>query len=81
MNVEIPRHTEGSGRPVHAHVFGTGFLVDSAGHILTNHHVLEPWWHNSELIPIPGDAFEATVLSLHAYFQAATWLCPYMLTV
>jgi DNA-binding response OmpR family regulator len=60
--------TEGTGRSVHEHVFGTGFLVDSAGHILTNHHVLEPWWHNDDLIPVPGDAFEATVLSLHAYF-------------
>jgi len=63
--------TDGTGRPVHAHVFGTGFLVDSAGHILTNHHVLEPWWHNAELIPVPGDAFEATVLSLHAYFPGS----------
>jgi len=59
---------EGDGRSVSAHVFGTGFLVDSAGHLLTNHHVLEPWWHNTDLIPIPGDTFEATVLSLHAYF-------------
>jgi len=68
--------TEGSGRAVHAHVFGTGFLVDSAGHILTNHHVLEPWWHNSELIPIAGDAFEATVVSLHAYFPGSDVALP-----
>jgi S1-C subfamily serine protease len=68
--------TEGSGRSVHAHVFGTGFLVDSAGHILTNHHVLEPWWHNSELIPVSGDAFEATVLSLHAYFPGSDTALP-----
>jgi DNA-binding response OmpR family regulator len=68
--------TEGSGRAVHVHVFGTGFLVDSAGHILTNHHVLEPWWHNSELIPVPGDTFEATVLSLHAYFPGSDVALP-----
>jgi serine protease Do len=61
--------TEGNGRSVHAHVFGTGFLVDSAGHILTNHHVLEPWWHNNEMLP--GNDFEATVLSLHAYFPGS----------
>jgi DNA-binding response OmpR family regulator len=59
--------TEGNGRPVHVHVFGTGFLVDNAGHILTNHHVLEPWWHNDDL-PVPTDAFEPTILSLRAYF-------------
>jgi DNA-binding response OmpR family regulator/S1-C subfamily serine protease len=68
--------TEGAGRSVHAHVFGTGFLVDLAGHILTNHHVLEPWWHNSELIPVSGDAFEATVLSLHAYFPGSDAALP-----
>ena len=62
--------TEGDGRPVHLHVFGTGFLVDAAGHILTNHHVLEPWWHNQEEIPIP-DAFEAHLLSLQAYFPGS----------
>ena len=68
--------TEGNGRAVHAHVFGTGFLVDSAGHILTNHHVLEPWWHNNELIPVRGDAFEATVLYLHAYFPGSDVALP-----
>lgn len=68
--------TEGTGRSVHAHVFGTGFLVDSSGHILTNHHVLEPWWHNSELIPVPGDTFEATAVSLHAYFPGSDVALP-----
>ena len=62
--------TEGNGRPVHLHVFGTGFLVDAAGHILTNHHVLEPWWHNADALPIP-DAFEAHLLSLQAYFPGS----------
>jgi len=66
--------TEGNGRSVHAHVFGTGFLVDSTGHILTNHHVLEPWWHNNDVLP--GDAFEATVLSLHAYFPGSDVALP-----
>jgi len=63
--------TEGNGQSVHIHVFGTGFLVDSAGHIFTNHHVLEPWWHNADSMPVPGDAFEATVLSLRAYFPGS----------
>ena len=68
--------TEGNGRPVRAHVFGTGFLVDSSGHILTNHHVLEPWWHDEDLIPVPGDTFEATILSLHAYFPGSDEALP-----
>ena len=49
---------------------GCGFLTDTCGcgHILTNHHVLEPWWHNAGAIRPPNDAFEPTILSLWAYF-------------
>jgi DNA-binding response OmpR family regulator len=61
--------TEGDGRPVHLHVFGTGFLVDASGHILTNHHVLQPWWHNSEL-PVP-EGFDAHLISVQAYFPGS----------
>jgi S1-C subfamily serine protease len=53
---------------VHLDVFGSGFLVDAAGHVLTNHHVLEPWWHNAREIPVPTDTFEPTILSMQAYF-------------
>jgi DNA-binding response OmpR family regulator len=60
--------TEGSGRPVYLHVFGSGFLIDTAGHILTNHHVLQPWWHNAQAIPVPSDTFEPTIESMWAYF-------------
>jgi S1-C subfamily serine protease len=60
--------TEGNGPPVHMHVFGSGFLLDSAGHILTNHHVLEPWWHNAAEIPVPSDIFDPVILSMRAYF-------------
>ncbi len=60
--------TGGDGPPVHLDVFGSGFLVDAAGHILTNHHVLEPWWHNAREMPVPTDIFEPTILSMQAYF-------------
>ena len=60
--------TEGGGRPVYLHVFGSGFLIDTAGHILTNHHVLQPWWHNAQAIPVPSDTFEPTIESMWAYF-------------
>jgi DNA-binding response OmpR family regulator len=60
--------TESTGHPVQIHVFGSGFLIDNSGHILTNHHVLEPWWHNAKEIAPPNDAFEPAVLSLWAYF-------------
>lgn len=60
--------TEGGTRPVYVHVFGSGFLIDTAGHILTNHHVLQPWWHNAQAIPVPLDTFEPTIVSMWAYF-------------
>lgn len=60
--------TEGDGPPVRLHVFGSGFLIDNAGHILTNHHVLEPWWHNAREIPVPTDIFDPVILSMRAYF-------------
>ena len=60
--------TGGDGPPVHLDVFGSGFLVDATGHILTNHHVLEPWWHNAREIPVPTDIFEPTIVSMQAYF-------------
>ncbi len=60
--------TEGDSRPVYLHVFGSGFLIDTAGHILTNHHVLQPWWHNAQAIPVPSDTFEPAIESMWAYF-------------
>jgi DNA-binding response OmpR family regulator/S1-C subfamily serine protease len=60
--------TEGGTRPVYLHVFGSGFLIDTAGHILTNHHVLQPWWHNAQAIPVPIDTFEPSIVSMWAYF-------------
>ena len=60
--------TEGGTRPVYVHVFGSGFLIDSAGHILTNHHVLQPWWHNAQAIPVPMETYEPTIVSMWAYF-------------
>ena len=68
--------TGGDGPPVRLNVFGSGFLIDAAGHILTNHHVLEPWWHNAREIPVPSDTFEPTILSMEAYFPGNEWPMP-----
>ena len=63
--------TEGGSRPVYLHVFGSGFLLDTAGHVLTNHHVLQPWWHNAEAIPVRSDTVEPTIVSISAYFPGS----------
>ena len=60
--------TEGGTQAVELNVFGSGFLIDATGHILTNHHVLQPWWHNGEAIPVSMDTFEPAIVSMWAYF-------------
>ncbi len=40
--------TEGQAPEVRADFFGSGFIAGE-GKILTNHHVVQPWWQNEEL--------------------------------
>ncbi len=59
---------EGRGPEVRANFFGTGFLVAADGRILTNHHVVEPWWKSSELNSIAQQGIEAVIAEISAYF-------------
>lgn len=56
-----------SGPPV-IHVFGTGFLAGGNGIIVTNHHVVEPWWHDDEMKQLLDHGVEAHVQAYEAYF-------------
>ena len=58
----------GSGPEVQLDVFGTGFLVSDKGHILTNHHVAEPWWGNDDLKEVTDQGVEPMVAEMTAYF-------------
>jgi serine protease Do len=57
-----------NGPPVRIHSFGTGFLAGPAGTIITNRHVLEPWWNDHELTQLLDHGVEPHVLSYEAYF-------------
>ncbi len=62
---------DGPGPEVRLDFFGTGFLVGREGEnarILTNHHVVEPWWQNPELKRAEQDALEPIVVEMNAYF-------------
>jgi S1-C subfamily serine protease len=58
----------GSGPEVQLDVFGTGFLVSDKGHLLTNHHVAEPWWGNDDLKEVTDQGVEPMVAEMTAYF-------------
>jgi S1-C subfamily serine protease len=57
-----------SGPPVQIHAFGTGFLAGGNGIIVTNHHVVEPWWHDDEMKQLLDHGVEAYVQAYEAYF-------------
>ncbi len=58
----------GMGPEVHLDAFGTGFLASATGQILTNHHVVEPWWQNDELKEMTDHGLEPVIVEMTAYF-------------
>jgi CheY-like chemotaxis protein/S1-C subfamily serine protease len=59
--------TEGRGPEVRGDFFGTGFIVGE-GKILTNHHVVQPWWANEELAGAMKQGLEPVIAEMTAYF-------------
>lgn len=48
--------------------FGTGFLIDSKGSIVTNRHVAEPWWKDKDDQKIIARGFQPRMTSFRAFF-------------
>ena len=66
-----PAYTlEGRAPEVRADFFGTGFIVGD-GTILTNHHVVQPWWKNDELSSVLSQGLDPGIGEMTAYFPEA----------
>jgi S1-C subfamily serine protease len=48
--------------------FGTGFLVDKRGLLLTNRHVAEPWWNDDGAERLAKDGLKPRFVVLRAFF-------------
>ncbi|HEX9761084.1 MAG TPA: trypsin-like peptidase domain-containing protein [Candidatus Acidoferrales bacterium] len=59
---------DGRGPEVRADFFGTGFLASADGRILSNRHVLEPWYKNNELDEITRQGLQPVIADITAYF-------------
>ena len=63
--------TDGKAPEVRADFFGTGFIV-AEGKMLTNHHVVQPWWQNDELAGILHQGLDPVIAEMTAYFPGET---------
>jgi S1-C subfamily serine protease len=52
--------------------YGTGFLVDAAGIVMTNHHVAEPWWNDSDAQAFVDKGFKPKFVLFRAFFPRET---------
>ncbi|HUN62220.1 MAG TPA: trypsin-like peptidase domain-containing protein [Candidatus Sulfotelmatobacter sp.] len=59
--------TSGRGPEVRADFFGSGFIAGE-GKILTNHHVVQPWWENNELNDAIKQGLQPVIADMTAYF-------------
>jgi DNA-binding response OmpR family regulator len=59
--------TEGRAPELRADFFGSGFIAGE-GKILTNHHVVQPWWQNEELNGAFQQGLEPVIAEMTAYF-------------
>ncbi len=73
----MPRLTlEGTGDEFRMDALGTGFLVGKDGQVLTNRHVVEPWWHNDELDEFTKQGLKPVVTEMRAYFPGSPLAVP-----
>jgi DNA-binding response OmpR family regulator len=66
-NGNIVYTTDGRAPEVRADFFGSGFIAGE-GRILTNHHVVQPWWQNDDLGSALQQGLDPEIAEMTAYF-------------
>lgn len=59
---------DGKGAPYTVDYYGTGFLVERGGLVLTNRHVAEPWWNDATAQAFQAQGFQPRFVRLRAFF-------------
>lgn len=62
-----PMSVDGTGPVVTSYAMGSGFLI-SGRRIVTNHHVIEPWWDNDSAEALIQGGFAPRATAVYAYF-------------
>jgi serine protease Do len=62
----------GTGPEVRAEALGTAFLVGQDGRLLTNHHVVEPWWQSEEFGDLKQQGVRPVIVEMTAYFPGSS---------
>jgi S1-C subfamily serine protease len=59
---------DGQGAIYTVDYFGTGFLVDRRGLVLSNRHVAVPWWDDDKAEELKKDGYQARFVLFRAFF-------------
>jgi serine protease Do len=59
---------DGKGAVYTVDYYGTGFLVDSSGLVLSNRHVAVPWWDDDKSDALQKDGFKPRFVLFRAFF-------------
>ncbi len=59
---------DGNGPEVRVHSLGSGFLAGAGGRVVTNHHVVEPWWQDDSLGSMKERGLEPVISEMEAFF-------------
>lgn len=62
---------DGNGPEVRVHSLGSGFLAGPGGRIVTNHHVVEPWWQDESLGSMKEKGLEPVISEMEAFFPGS----------